>query len=209
MQIAQTVPNFATPFFNFTFINFQINAHEVSFSSPHFMAIYELACLLEHNCSANCYKTYTSKGEIQIIAGKSIEKNEHLSICYTNFRWTTLGRRRHLNSTKFLSCTCKRCLDVTEFGTNFSALKCQNESALTFSFKTKNILRPFQRLQRNLATRYIFGGRVPVVLQQMPEYNSCRRCQQNNKGSRQRRKDHRKNNDGLQNVFGKTRKDVT
>lgn len=43
---------------------------------------------------------------------------------YTNALWGTQGRRAHLFSTKYFKCTCQRCSDATEFGTNFSTVVC-------------------------------------------------------------------------------------
>lgn len=84
--------------------------------------------MLEHSCRANCYKTFSSHGHVIIVAGASIKKDDHLSICYTDPLWTTPNRQKHLLETKFFSCTCERCQDVTEFGTNLSAIKCRKES---------------------------------------------------------------------------------
>ncbi|KAJ8915049.1 hypothetical protein NQ315_016024 [Exocentrus adspersus] len=103
-----------------------INSHEVPLTEPPHVAIYESTSMFEHDCSANCTKSFTNKGGLVIAAGKHIRKGDHLSICYTDPLWGTPNRRHHLYQSKFFWCSCKRCLDTTEFGTLFSALKCQS-----------------------------------------------------------------------------------
>ncbi len=41
---------------------------------------------------------------------------------YTHSLWGTRARREHLRSAKQFWCSCRRCADPTEFGTNFSTL---------------------------------------------------------------------------------------
>ncbi|XP_050299110.1 SET domain-containing protein SmydA-8-like isoform X2 [Anthonomus grandis grandis] len=103
-----------------------VNGHEVPLTTPSHVALYEVASMLEHNCAANCNKTFTDQGSILIKAGVNVKKGDHLSICYTDPLWGTANRRHHLYESKFFWCTCDRCSDPTEFGTNFSAMKCQN-----------------------------------------------------------------------------------
>lgn len=103
-----------------------VNGHEVPITNPPHVAIYEATSMFEHNCSANCNKTFTDEGSILIKAGTLIKKGDHLSICYTDPLWGTANRRHHLHETKFFWCSCARCSDKTEFGTYFSALRCQN-----------------------------------------------------------------------------------
>lgn len=61
------------------------NQHEIS-------ALYEYACILEHNCIPNCYYTFDSRRQCKITmrAGRTIRKGEHLSIMYTHMLWGTL-----------------------------------------------------------------------------------------------------------------------
>lgn len=57
-------------------------------------------------------------------AGRCIKKGEHLSIMYTHMLWGTHMRQDHLLTNKYFVCKCDRCVDPTELGTNFSAMKC-------------------------------------------------------------------------------------
>ncbi|RZF48628.1 hypothetical protein LSTR_LSTR014943 [Laodelphax striatellus] len=102
----------------------EVNGHEVPTTEPAHVAIYSTASMLEHNCYANCSKSFSSEGDIIIHAAVPIKRGDHLSICYTDALWSTSTRRQHLIETKFFSCCCKRCSDVTEFNTYFSAIKC-------------------------------------------------------------------------------------
>uniref|UniRef100_V5I9L0 Protein msta n=1 Tax=Anoplophora glabripennis TaxID=217634 RepID=V5I9L0_ANOGL len=103
-----------------------INSHEVPLTEPPHVAIYESTSMFEHNCSANCTKSFTNKGGVLVAAGTHIKKGDNLCICYTDPLWGTSNRRHHLYQSKFFWCNCKRCQDTTEFGTFFSSLKCQN-----------------------------------------------------------------------------------
>ncbi|XP_043603941.1 SET domain-containing protein SmydA-8-like isoform X6 [Bombus pyrosoma] len=102
----------------------QVNGHEVPLTDPPYVAVYERTSLLEHNCKANCSKSFTDTGGLIIHAAVPIAKGDHISICYTDPLWGTANRRHHLLKTKFFECTCDRCKDPTEFGTMFNALKC-------------------------------------------------------------------------------------
>ncbi|XP_017777961.1 PREDICTED: protein msta [Nicrophorus vespilloides] len=120
-----------------------VNAHEVPLTDPPYVAIFNTTSMFEHSCHANCSKTFTANGHVLITAGVDIKKGEHLSICYTDPLWGTANRRHHLQQTKFFWCSCSRCQDVTEFGTNFSALKCPKKDckgyALPKTFKEDNL----------------------------------------------------------------------
>lgn len=105
-----------------------VNSHEVPLTEPHHIAIYDKTSMFEHNCRANCSKTFSSNGGIIITAGTRIKKGDNLSICYTDPLWGTANRRHHLKESKFFWCHCSRCLDPTESGTFFSALRCQDSN---------------------------------------------------------------------------------
>lgn len=106
----------------------QINGHEVPTSLPASISVYGKASLVEHSCRANLSKSFTETGEIVLWARFPIKKGTHLSICYTDALYGTENRRYHLKQTKFFDCTCERCSDLSEFGTNFGALKCSGVS---------------------------------------------------------------------------------
>ncbi|CAH1400343.1 unnamed protein product [Nezara viridula] len=102
----------------------QINGHEVPLSEPGTISLYWKGSLLEHNCRPNCSKSFTESGDLLIRAAVAISRGERLSICYTDALWGSPSRMIHLQQTKYFQCRCKRCSDVTEFGTYFSAISC-------------------------------------------------------------------------------------
>lgn len=104
----------------------QINGHELPLTDPPHVAIYNVASLVEHSCTPNLTKSFTSKAELLLWAPNPIKKGEHLSICYSDALWGTANRQNHLLQTKMFRCECSRCNDPTEFGTYFSAIKCDS-----------------------------------------------------------------------------------
>ncbi|XP_044006952.1 SET domain-containing protein SmydA-8-like [Aphidius gifuensis] len=104
----------------------QINGHEVPTTEPHHVAVYDIASYFEHNCQANCSKSFTNDGGIIIKTALPISKGEHITMCYTDPLWGVTNRRHHLKQTKYFDCNCERCQDPTEFGTHFNSLKCTN-----------------------------------------------------------------------------------
>lgn len=103
----------------------QVNAHEVPLTEPPFVAIFSDCSMFEHSCSANCSKSFTSDWGVIVAASVPIAEGDHLAICYTDSLWGTQNRRHFLRLTKFFECDCNRCKDTTEFGTNFSTLRCR------------------------------------------------------------------------------------
>lgn len=112
----------------------QINGHEVPLTEPPHVAIYDNASLLEHSCAPNLTKSFTNSGQIKLWAPYTIRKGEHLSICYSDALWGTIARRNHLYQTKLFYCDCYRCIDYTEFDTNYSLFRCQNGNCTDVCF---------------------------------------------------------------------------
>ncbi|PSN56125.1 hypothetical protein C0J52_10642, partial [Blattella germanica] len=102
----------------------QVNGHEVPLTEPTYVAVYEEASFLEHNCRPNCTKSFTEEGGLKIRIMEPVLKGQHLSISYTDVLWGTANRRHHLNETKFFWCKCARCADPTELDTYFSGVRC-------------------------------------------------------------------------------------
>ncbi|KAF7283536.1 hypothetical protein GWI33_000340 [Rhynchophorus ferrugineus] len=160
-----------------------VNGHEVPLTSPPYVAIYETTSMFEHNCRANCNKTFTDKGLVLIKAGTSIKKGDHLSICYTDPLWGTVNRRHHLYESKFFWCSCKRCSDVTELGTYFSAMRCQSSECNgyllppTFLINNSNEKPPNWRCSKCCATSTAHHmqdllDRIGQDLQELPKGES-------------------------------------
>ncbi|KAK9885451.1 hypothetical protein WA026_010947 [Henosepilachna vigintioctopunctata] len=107
-----------------------VNALEINQYSE-MSVLYPTAYLMEHSCVPNTVHTFdlVSQGyKINIRAALPIKKGDHISTMYTHALWGTQGRREHLRETKYFSCSCKRCSDPSELGTNFSSLLCMGSN---------------------------------------------------------------------------------
>jgi len=102
-----------------------INGHEFPLRESSLVTVYAKSSLLAHSCRANCCKSFSSEGAVRIRAARPIKAGEPITICYTDSLWNTRARRLHLNETKLFWCRCERCLDPSECGTDFSALRCE------------------------------------------------------------------------------------
>jgi len=100
----------------------ETNMKEIRLSSSDCVALYALACLMEHSCTPNVMITFDKQFNITVRAGRDIQEGEHISTMYTHALWGTIARRDHLHITKNFWCTCQRCSDPTEFGSNFSTI---------------------------------------------------------------------------------------
>jgi len=98
------------------------NKKEIRLAYSDVEALYPISCLMEHNCQPNVKINYSKNFKITVTAGRNIREGEHLAIMYTHALWGSMARRDHLNIYKRFWCTCKRCGDPTEFGTNFSTI---------------------------------------------------------------------------------------
>lgn len=70
---------------------------------------------------------YTSKCPIytmELFASRSISEGKPILITYAEVGEGSHERQKTLRENYYFQCTCERCKDPTEFGTNFSAIKC-------------------------------------------------------------------------------------
>lgn len=88
--------------------------------------LYPTACLMQHSCVPNCNYNFDMKNGFKIIveAARDLITGEHLTTTYSHILWSTQLRQQHLKDTKYFTCTCERCKDPSELGTNFSTLRC-------------------------------------------------------------------------------------
>ncbi|VVC31837.1 Zinc finger, MYND-type,SET domain [Cinara cedri] len=117
-----------------------VNSLDIQVPEMELSAIYSTVSILEHNCLPNISFSYDKFGCISVYAARKIAKNEHLSIMYTNALWGTRERQVHLMSTKYFKCSCKRCSDPTELGTNFSTIICNVKDFCKGNLTSKNPL---------------------------------------------------------------------
>jgi len=100
----------------------ETNKKEIRLSQSDCEAVYAIACLMEHSCTPNVKITFDKDFSINVRAGRDIAAGEHISTMYTHALWGTIARRDHLHITKNFWCTCPRCVDPLEFGSNFSTI---------------------------------------------------------------------------------------
>lgn len=117
-------------------IHFACGVLEINAFAAHNRYGYEMRCLypktalLSHSCVPNVRHSIFAKSEINddyqiyVRAATKLEKGQELLLSYTHTLAPTLLRRAHLREGKFFDCSCARCADPTELGTNLSSLKC-------------------------------------------------------------------------------------
>ena len=101
-----------------------VNGYDVPLEETEITGIYYLAAMMEHSCYPNTKYKYSSSHQITVKAVVDIHEGEHITNAYTKLLQGTVERRTDLLENKYFVCCCKRCIDPTEFGTNFSTLKC-------------------------------------------------------------------------------------
>ncbi|XP_043198838.1 SET domain-containing protein SmydA-8-like [Amphibalanus amphitrite] len=88
------------------------------------VGLYPRAALLEHNCSPNTTRTFEEDLTLVLRASVLIPKGSHITTSYADPLWGTDNRRYFLRQTKYFDCTCRRCADPTECGSELSSLRC-------------------------------------------------------------------------------------
>jgi len=87
--------------------------------------LYPLLAMANHSCVANCRLTVNTEDfSVVLKAKRTIVEGEEITINYSHPIYGVPKRKIILSSKWFFTCKCPRCCDVTEFGTNVSALKC-------------------------------------------------------------------------------------
>ncbi|XP_064097940.1 uncharacterized protein LOC135209187 [Macrobrachium nipponense] len=103
-----------------------VNALEIRLPESEILGLFPNFAMMEHSCTPNTKHTFTDSRQVVLKAAVDIKAGEHLSTMYTHILWGTLARRDHLKHSKYFMCTCFRCSDPTELGTNFSTLRCKS-----------------------------------------------------------------------------------
>ena len=101
------------------------NSVDIPLAETEIEGVYPTYSLLEHSCTPNTKYKFSRSRTLTVKAAVDIRQGEHLSTIYTQMIWGTAARRDFLKNTRFFLCTCRRCADPTELGTNFSAIRCQ------------------------------------------------------------------------------------
>ncbi|XP_025196722.1 SET domain-containing protein SmydA-8-like [Melanaphis sacchari] len=86
--------------------------------------LYPVASFMNHCCVPNTMHNFDEKLQMVVKASFPIYKGEEITTSYTNSIWPTSLRQNHLLTSKQFTCTCSRCCDTEEFGTELAALNC-------------------------------------------------------------------------------------
>ena len=90
----------------------------------HGRAVFSAGAMLNHSCVPNA-QWWFWKGRLIVQAAVDIRKDQPVLINYTQTLWGSPARGAHLAACKMFTCSCERCLDPTELGTNISSIKCR------------------------------------------------------------------------------------
>merc|ERR1711963_1274407 len=130
--------------------------------------VYEIVPDLVHSCSPNTY--YSISAESQEInkmvfrASKNIRKGEIINFCKTSLMKCNYVRRKLLEE-KGINCSCQRCSDVTEFGTNFGSgygtdrfnkLQTEMDQKSVNADNTKDTILDFEDVRLQLFFKLLF-----------------------------------------------------
>ncbi|XP_027843219.2 SET domain-containing protein SmydA-8-like [Aphis gossypii] len=86
--------------------------------------LYPVASFMNHSCVPNTMHNFDVKLQMIVKASLPIYKGQEITTNYTNSIWPTSLRQHHLLTSKQFICTCSRCCDSEEFGTELAALNC-------------------------------------------------------------------------------------
>uniref|UniRef100_A0A1I8M6E6 Uncharacterized protein n=1 Tax=Musca domestica TaxID=7370 RepID=A0A1I8M6E6_MUSDO len=102
-----------------------VNSYEIRAPDSEGMrALYLNASMLAHNCIPNANQAIDDQYRIKIYANRDIDKDEMVTISYTNVLMGTDDRRSFLREGKYFHCVCARCEDPTELESHMSTLIC-------------------------------------------------------------------------------------
>ncbi|XP_022168889.1 protein msta-like [Myzus persicae] len=86
--------------------------------------LYPVAAFMNHCCVPNTMHNFNEKLQMIAKASLPIYKGQEITTSYTYSIWPTSLRQNHLLTSKQFICTCSRCCDTEEFGTELAALNC-------------------------------------------------------------------------------------
>ena len=101
-----------------------LKTNAVSFFSGKAQALYPLASIMSHSCAANLEPIKEPGETITFRAKRFIKKGEELTMRYADFLDSKYTIQEKLQKEWLFQCRCQRCLDESEFGSNFSSFKC-------------------------------------------------------------------------------------
>nr|XP_045591530.1 SET domain-containing protein SmydA-8-like [Procambarus clarkii] len=87
-------------------------------------ALFPLGALMNHSCLPNTQHWYKD-GVLIVRSVAAIPEGAPITNTYAPTLWGTHARAAYIQSSKFFTCTCERCVDPTELGSHLSSVSCR------------------------------------------------------------------------------------
>lgn len=104
-----------------------LSTHSVKFepnSGTEGRAMFPTFAFMSHSCDYNARHVIQTDNTMQVFAQRKIKAGQEVTITYTSLLTSLPRRQDKLSSLWFFTCSCARCLDPTELGSNISSVAC-------------------------------------------------------------------------------------
>jgi len=101
-----------------------LKTNAVGLMSGRAQALYPVVCIMSHSCAANLEPVRDPSSVIEFRAKRMIRQGEELTMRYTDFLDSKRNIQKKINNEWIFKCSCLRCSDTAELGSNFSSLQC-------------------------------------------------------------------------------------
>ncbi|XP_023337402.1 protein msta [Eurytemora carolleeae] len=108
--------------------------------------LYPLTAMMNSSCSPNTQNSIDNNFTCRVRAVQDIKKGEEICDTYTSTLSNTIYRQKHLLKSKYFLCSCPRCSDPSELGSDFSSIKCRRNPCDGFMLNSNplNTTSPFR-----------------------------------------------------------------
>ncbi|XP_060522094.1 SET domain-containing protein SmydA-8-like [Cylas formicarius] len=86
--------------------------------------LYVETAMMAHSCVPNVCMSADDSYRLSCHARVDIKRGDTIAATYANLLKGTAERQKHLSDGKYFECSCARCDDPTELGTELSSLRC-------------------------------------------------------------------------------------
>ncbi|XP_025409143.1 SET domain-containing protein SmydA-8-like [Sipha flava] len=138
--------------------------------------LYPVASFMNHCCVPNTMHNFNEKLQMIVKASLPIYKGQEITTTYTHLLWSTSLRQNHLLTSKQFICTCYRCCDAEEFGTELAALNCTVKNC-SGRVLPVNPLNKFSVWQCKECHKLVTSVEITSLLKKLcPLMNSIQQC---------------------------------
>ncbi|XP_064097943.1 SET domain-containing protein SmydA-8-like [Macrobrachium nipponense] len=136
------------------------NSFELRHNDQNIRGVFPQAAMMAHDCCPNTKHAFDRDLNIVVRSTVPIRKGSPISTTYTNTLWNTLQRRKQLQTVKFFLCSCRRCSDPRELGTDLSTLLCNECGGHVLSLDPldMNATWACQKCNNTIPGRNVFWG---------------------------------------------------